>query len=58
MIPYIYYIYWCLCDIYDIFAFFRNDFNIEVLKTFVNLHEFSDMLIVQALRYSNVADSW
>ncbi|KAK2152734.1 hypothetical protein LSH36_320g02115 [Paralvinella palmiformis] len=28
----------------------RNDFNIKVLKAFVNLHEFSDMLIVQALR--------
>ena len=29
---------------------FRNDFNIEVLKAFVHLHEFSDMILVQALR--------
>ncbi|CAH1794414.1 unnamed protein product [Owenia fusiformis] len=28
----------------------RNDFNIEVLNSFVNLHEFSDMILVQALR--------
>ena len=28
----------------------RNDFNIAVLKAFVNLHEFSDMILVQALR--------
>ncbi|XP_074649579.1 cytohesin-1-like isoform X2 [Tubulanus polymorphus] len=28
----------------------RNDFNIDVLKTFVNLHEFTDMILVQALR--------
>uniref|UniRef100_A0A8W8JAC3 SEC7 domain-containing protein n=1 Tax=Magallana gigas TaxID=29159 RepID=A0A8W8JAC3_MAGGI len=28
----------------------RNDFNIAVLKSFVNLHEFSDMILVQALR--------
>lgn len=28
----------------------RNDFNIEVLKAFVNLHEFSDTILVQALR--------
>jgi cytohesin len=28
----------------------RNEFNIEVLKAFVNLHEFSDMILVQALR--------
>lgn len=28
----------------------RNDFNIEVLNAFVNLHEFSDTILVQALR--------
>ncbi|ELU02826.1 hypothetical protein CAPTEDRAFT_163136 [Capitella teleta] len=28
----------------------RNDFNIEVLNAFVNCHEFSDMILVQALR--------
>lgn len=28
----------------------RNDFNIAVLKAFVNLHEFSEMILVQALR--------
>ena len=28
----------------------RNDFNIDVLKEFVQLHEFSDMILVQALR--------
>lgn len=28
----------------------RNDFNIDVLKAFVNLHEFSDTILVQALR--------
>ncbi|KAK3592669.1 hypothetical protein CHS0354_015971 [Potamilus streckersoni] len=28
----------------------KNDFNIEVLKAFVNLHEFTDMILVQALR--------
>ncbi|XP_067673360.1 cytohesin-1-like isoform X1 [Haliotis asinina] len=28
----------------------RNEFNVEVLKAFVNLHEFSDMILVQALR--------
>ncbi|XP_013391576.1 cytohesin-1-like isoform X2 [Lingula anatina] len=28
----------------------RNDFNVNVLKAFVNLHEFSDMILVQALR--------
>lgn len=28
----------------------KNDFNIAVLKAFVQLHEFSDMILVQALR--------
>ncbi|XP_064595566.1 cytohesin-1-like isoform X2 [Liolophura sinensis] len=28
----------------------RNDFNIDVLKAFVNIHEFKDMILVQALR--------
>jgi len=28
----------------------RNEFNMKVLKAFVNLHEFSDMILVQALR--------
>ncbi|KAK3092061.1 hypothetical protein FSP39_024824 [Pinctada imbricata] len=28
----------------------RHDFNISVLKAFVNLHEFGDMILVQALR--------
>ncbi|XP_060560232.1 cytohesin-1-like isoform X3 [Ruditapes philippinarum] len=28
----------------------KSDFNIAVLKAFVNLHEFSDMILVQALR--------
>lgn len=28
----------------------RNDFNMAVLQEFVKLHEFSDMLLVQALR--------
>jgi cytohesin len=28
----------------------RNDFNVNVLKAFVNLHEFSDTILVQALR--------
>ena len=32
------------------FIFYRNDFNMQVLKVFVNLHEFSDMILVQALR--------
>jgi hypothetical protein len=33
---------------------FRSDFNIAVLKAFVNLHEFSDMILVQALRFVSV----
>ncbi|XP_076454326.1 cytohesin-3-like isoform X2 [Babylonia areolata] len=28
----------------------KTDFNMDVLKAFVNLHEFSDMILVQALR--------
>lgn len=28
----------------------RNEFNVSVLKAFVNLHEFSDTILVQALR--------
>lgn len=28
----------------------RNEFNMDVLKAFVNLHEFGDMILVQALR--------
>jgi cytohesin len=28
----------------------KNDFNIDVLRAFVNLHEFSDTILVQALR--------
>lgn len=28
----------------------KNDFNEAVLKAFVNLHDFSDLIVVQALR--------
>ena len=38
------------CD-FNVFFFIRNDFNMDVLKAFVNLHEFSDMILVQALRW-------
>ena len=31
-------------------TYYSKDFNIGVLKAFVNLHEFSDMILVQALR--------
>lgn len=33
-----------------ILVYYRNDFNMKVLQAFVNLHEFSDMILVQALR--------
>ena len=34
-----------------VFLFFRRtDLNIEVLKQFVQLHEFENMILVQALR--------
>ena len=33
---------------------FRSDFNIDVLKSFVNLHEFTDTILVQALRWWGV----
>lgn len=29
----------------------RNDFNEKVLQAFVNLHDFTDLILVQALRY-------
>jgi Sec7 domain len=29
----------------------RNDFNVNVLKAFVHLHEFQETILVQALRY-------
>jgi Sec7-like guanine-nucleotide exchange factor len=32
-------------------TYYSKDFNIGVLKAFVNLHEFSDMILVQALRW-------
>lgn len=31
-------------------CFFRDDFNIKVLHAFVELHEFTDLNLVQALR--------
>lgn len=34
----------CLC------SFARDDFNIKVLQAFVELHEFADLNLVQALR--------
>ena len=38
-------------DVYVCDGRCRNDFNVNVLKAFVNLHEFSDTILVQALRY-------
>lgn len=29
----------------------RNDFNESVLREFVSLHDFTDLILVQALRY-------
>lgn len=33
------------------FFFHRDDFNIKVLQAFVELHEFADLNLVQALRW-------
>lgn len=33
----------------------RNDFNEKVLKEFVSLHNFTDLILVQALRYKMIA---
>lgn len=39
------------CDVFALFMFFpRDDFNIKVLQAFVELHEFADLNLVQALR--------
>lgn len=41
-----------LCFIFrDFFFFHRDDFNIKVLQAFVELHEFADLNLVQALRW-------
>lgn len=32
------------------FIYLRDDFNIKVLQAFVELHEFTDLNLVQALR--------
>lgn len=32
----------------------RNDFNEKVLREFVSLHNFTDLILVQALRYENL----
>lgn len=34
----------------DVLLFCRDDFNIKVLQAFVDLHEFTDLNLVQALR--------
>lgn len=39
----------CLC-LSHIHPFSRDDFNIKVLQAFVELHEFADLNLVQALR--------
>lgn len=41
-------------NIFSIFYFFhtRDDFNIKVLQAFVELHEFADLNLVQALRWA------
>lgn len=36
-----------------LYLFFRDDFNIKVLQAFVDLHEFTDLNLVQALRWVN-----
>lgn len=39
------------CNAFALFMFFpRDDFNIRVLQAFVELHEFADLNLVQALR--------
>lgn len=37
----------------SIFVFHRDEFNIKVLQAFVELHEFADLNLVQALRWVN-----
>lgn len=39
--------------VYFIFVFHRDEFNIKVLQAFVELHEFADLNLVQALRWVN-----
>lgn len=34
-----------------IFNDFREEFHLQILKAFVDLHEFSDLNLVQALRW-------
>lgn len=34
----------------SVLLLFRDDFNIKVLQAFVDLHEFTDLNLVQALR--------
>lgn len=35
----------------------RNDFNEKVLKAFVDLHDFTNLILVQALRYAHFVKS-
>lgn len=37
----------------SILVFHRDEFNIKVLQAFVELHEFADLNLVQALRWVN-----
>lgn len=39
-------------DHFNIFFSLRDDFNISVLQAFVELHEFADLNLVQALRWA------
>lgn len=38
------------CNCLFLFFFHRDEFNIKVLQAFVELHEFADLNLVQALR--------
>jgi hypothetical protein len=37
---------------------FRDDFNLKVLQAFVDLHEFTDLNLVQALRWAFTSFCW
>lgn len=36
----------------------RNDFNERVLREFVSLHDFTDLILVQALRYNFILNTF
>lgn len=40
----------CILNV-SCFYFYSDDFNIKVLQAFVELHEFADLNLVQALRW-------